>query len=475
MSDILLYQLPGVFQEKSHFALCEFWLYFVDTGRLNLYNILVKTDYCFLSYNPGEIPMKKFLAVVLAVCIVFGLAACSTGNNNSNSASNNAGNNTNTANDSNTNEANKSYTIRIYSNSNSPEQVKWLSDKAKTAGFSVSIDDNTIISGDTQAVKTADEKKDGDILFGLNETRWGQVINGTYENLSLVEWTPSWSDQVGNFKFDGKAYGLVVQNILMLYRTDEYGTDGETIRLTHWSDIVDCGYTWYRQGKVGGTTNANINSALLYPYVDPDSEAGGISIEGWKCLWAYCAKGKFTKDNYGFDPLNRGDVQVSTYFSGKLYKDIESAGKNSEHPITNENWKLVDIADGTYYIAEYIGILDRAERTEEQTRQVTEFAEWFGSAEVQAAWAEELGTYPCNEAAASRVYPEVPEIYQIKNFALNKVEGTEMTYAEYVGAHSAEWTNILVNLGYYWADEKDAPEEPDWENLDWETLKQKKQ
>ena len=33
--------------------------------------------------------------------------------------------------------------------------------------------------------------------------------------------------------------------------------------------IVDCGYTWYRQNKVGGTTNANINSAMLYAFVDP--------------------------------------------------------------------------------------------------------------------------------------------------------------------------------------------------------------
>ena len=424
----------------------------------------------------GVLYTKKILSVILAVCMVFGLAACTSGNNNANTNSNNtSGNTADTNGSSNTGDPGSEYIIRIYSNSNSPEQVKWLADRAKAAGFSISMDDNTLISGDTQAVKQADEKKDGDILFGLNETRWGQIINGAYENIRLVEWTPSWADQVGDFKYDGKAYGLVVQNILMLYRTDEYGTDGEMLSFAHWSDIVDCGYTWYRQGKIGGTTNANINSALLYPYADPDSEAGGITIEGWKHLWDYCANGKFTKDNYGFDPLNRGDVQVSTYFSGKLYKDIQTADRNSEHPITQDNWQIVEIADGTYYIAEYIGILDKADRTEAQTLRVTEFAEWFGSAEVQAAWAEELGTYPCNSEAASRVYPEVPEIYKIKNFALNKVAGTDMTYAEYVGAHSSEWTNILVNLGFYWADEKDAPEEPDWSSLDWEDLKQKKQ
>ncbi len=411
--------------------------------------------------------MKKVLAIVLALVMVIGLAACGGGGNTTP-----AGNNTNNTTPEPT--ADKDYVIRIYSNSNSPERTKWFIDQANKAGFKISIDDNTVISGDTAAVQQANEKKDGDILFGLNETRWGQVINGTYENLKLVPWTPTWADKVGDFKYDGKAYGLVIQNVLMLYRTDEYGTNGQELKFEHWADIVDCGYKWYRQGKVGGTTNANINSSMLYPFADPTSPAGGISIDGWKTLWKYCANGNFTGDSYGFDPLNRGEVQVSTFYSSKLYGSIDSASTGSEHPIKNDTWKLVDIADGTYYIAEYLGILDKAGRTEAQTLQVKAFAEWFGAADLQAAWAEEFDTYPCNKDAAAKVYAEVPEIYTIKNFALNKVKGTDMTYAEYVGAHSAEWTNILTNLGFYWADQKDAPAEPNWDTLDWATLTQKK-
>ena len=139
-----------------------------------------------------------------------------------------------------------------------------------------------------------------------------------------------------------------------------------------------------------------------------------------------------------------------------------------------ENWALVDIADGTYYIAEYLGILDKAGRTEEETEAVMAFAEWFGSAETQAAWGEEFDSYPCNQAAASILYPDgVPSIYTLKNFALTTVEGTDMTYAEYVAAHTAEWTNIMTNLGFYWADDASAPAEPDWANLDWASLTQR--
>ena len=214
------------------------------------------------------------------------------------------------------------YTIRIYSNSNSTERTNWLINEAKNAGFTISIDDNSVISGDTAAIQAANENKDGDILFGLNETRWSQVINGTYENLSIMDWNPDWAEEVGEYKYDGKAYGLVIQNVLMLYRNDELGTNGTELHFDHWADVVNSGYTWYRQNKVGGTTNANINSAMLYPFTDPTSPAGGITVEGWKTLWAYCAGGKSGGDDYkyGFTPLNRGDVQVSSFYSSSLYR-----------------------------------------------------------------------------------------------------------------------------------------------------------
>ncbi len=120
-----------------------------------------------------------------------------------------------------------------------------------------------------------------------------------------------------------------------------------------------------------------------------------------------------------------------------------------------------------------MGILDKPGRTEAQTEVVKAFAEWFGSAETQAAWSEEFDSYPCNVDAAAAEFAETPAIYTIKNFALNTVEGTEMTYAEYVAAHSSEWTNIMTNLGFYWKENANAPAEPDWDNLDWATLTQK--
>ena len=105
--------------------------------------------------------MKKLLAMLLALTMMLSLVGA-------------AG-------------AESDYTIRIYSNSNSTERTTWLINAAKEAGFNISIDDNSVLSGDVAAIQAANENKDGDILFGLNETRWSQLVGGTYENLKVME------------------------------------------------------------------------------------------------------------------------------------------------------------------------------------------------------------------------------------------------------------------------------------------------
>ena len=159
--------------------------------------------------------MKKLVALVLAIMMVLSLCTFASAEDYS------------------------GYTIRIYSNSNSTERANWLVNEAKKAGFTISMDDNAVISGDTAAIQAANENKDGDIIFGLNEVRWSPLVNGTYENLKIADWTPSWAEEVGQYQYPGKAYGLVIQNILMLYRNDELGTNGKELSFEHWADIVD--------------------------------------------------------------------------------------------------------------------------------------------------------------------------------------------------------------------------------------------
>ena len=115
--------------------------------------------------------MKKFLALCLTLALVLSVIGAASAS-----------------------------TIRIYSNSNSTERVTWLIEAAKEAGFDISIDDNSVISGDTAAVQAANENKDGDLIFGLNEVRWSQLVNGQYENLKIMDWAPTWAEKVGEYK-----------------------------------------------------------------------------------------------------------------------------------------------------------------------------------------------------------------------------------------------------------------------------------
>ena len=117
--------------------------------------------------------MKRVLALALAMSMALSLTACgpkSDGGPEDNqppAGGSSAGQSTPQG-----VEPDYDYTIRIYSNSNSTERTTWLINEAKEAGFNISIDDNSVISGDTAAIQAANENKDGDLIFGLNETRW---------------------------------------------------------------------------------------------------------------------------------------------------------------------------------------------------------------------------------------------------------------------------------------------------------------
>lgn len=135
--------------------------------------------------------MKKTLAILLALAMTLALAACGGNNATANTPADPApaapADPTPNVPETPEEKDYSGYTIRIYSNSNSTERTTWLINEAKDAGFTISIDDNSVISGDTAAIQAANENKDGDLIFGLNETRWSQVVSGTYENLALLD------------------------------------------------------------------------------------------------------------------------------------------------------------------------------------------------------------------------------------------------------------------------------------------------
>ena len=120
--------------------------------------------------------MKKLLALLLALAMVLSLAACADTQEGpaydgtgeppviASDPAPEAGKTDDTTAEVEESKDYSGYTIRIYSNSNSAERVTWLINEAKDAGFTISIDDQTVISGDTAAIQAANENKDGDLI-----------------------------------------------------------------------------------------------------------------------------------------------------------------------------------------------------------------------------------------------------------------------------------------------------------------------
>ena len=101
--------------------------------------------------------MKKTLAILLALAMTLALAACggnnATANKPADPAPSTPADPTPDVPETPEEKDYSGYTIRIYSNSNSTERTTWLINEAKDAGFTISIDDNSVISGDTAAIQ----------------------------------------------------------------------------------------------------------------------------------------------------------------------------------------------------------------------------------------------------------------------------------------------------------------------------------
>ena len=416
--------------------------------------------------------MRKLLFI--ALCMVFILSACSQSANTEQTGDVQAAESADEAPVFEEEELEpdfSGYPIQIYSDSVSPDSINWLLLEAKEAGFTIRInDDNTFFEG-SSLVQYANEKKDGDLIFGMDELQWTALICGEYGNLSIADRTPSWADEVGDYNLDGKAFGTILHSNVMLYRNDEEGSNGEALRFEHWADALDSGYRWNLPDPEDENTLFSLNAAILFPYVDPNSPAGGISAEGWKTLWKYYADGILADNSEETDPLSPDGVQIA-FCSSSLLCDRYAVPKNPGHPLPDvvlpENWSFAEIEDGSFNSPEYMGILNRAGRTADETAAVYSFAEWFGSAEVQADWAEYFGGYPCNRVSSELLYGnEIPELYTPHDFSLDNVY-PDQTYSAYAIAHSAEWNSILENLGFFQTGaDHGVTQEPDWENIDW--------
>lgn len=349
--------------------------------------------------------MKRHLLKVLAVAggLALVLGGCA-GNRNSSPATT-ASQNTETEKQSTTeaktdaaetSAGGESTKLVIYTNSGGDGRDAWLIEQAKAAGFDINVMN---LGGGDLANRAIAEKNNpiADVVFGLNPMEYERMKR---ENL-LMAYEPSWSDQIDKSLGDqeGTYYPIVIQPLLMTYNTDYYNE--ETIA-KHWSDLgLDPEYKGkYTVLGLGGATSKCIIVGILSQYKDSDGEYG-ISEKGWEVMKQFIQNGHVEQEGEDwFGACQNGERPITELWASGLLQRI------NEMNLTNMDYMVPE--EGTPYIVEECAIFSGSKNPEEAKK----FVDWFGSAEVQAAWSAQFGTIPANTDALAQAGQDVKNMME---------------------------------------------------------------
>lgn len=276
----------------------------------------------------------------------------------------------------------------VYSNSVSDGRGEWLEAKASEAGFKLDLVD--LGGGDVMNRLSAEKNNPiADVTFGLNNVYFEKLK----EQGVLEPFTPSWSTEVDASLGDeeGKQFWPIVREpIMMVYNEATYTSPDRAPGA--WSDL------WTKAEFKGryevpaastGATTQMVYAGILAPHADPNGVLG-ISQAGWDEIDAYFANGNTAVA--GEDLYAR--MKNKTVDAGQMWL----AGKNSRETEYGISTKAIPTANGVPFAVQHVGIVKGSDKTQ----RAQEFINWFGSADVQAAWSQEFFTAPTNKVAAPK-------------------------------------------------------------------------
>ncbi|QCR19702.1 extracellular solute-binding protein [Agrococcus sp. SGAir0287] len=304
----------------------------------------------------------------------------------------------------------------VYTNSNGDGRGEWLTAQAEEAGFEIEI---VGLGGAdlTNRILAEVNNPVGDVVFGLN-TMFFETLKAED---AITAYEPSWSDEVpqdAGDPVDGAYWPLVDQAIVTVYDASTV-TDPPADAADLWSSEEYAG-TYEVNTQLGQATPQLVVAGILAPYVDDEGE---VSDEGWEAVEAYYANGSPAVEGTDlYARFQQGDVQYGVLPSGGIVaRDAEYGTETA----------ILPQADGVPFVTEQIGVIAGTQREE----QAQEFIDWFGSAEVQGAFAQEFNAMPVNEIAAEQANPEVVEL-------VGSVERADIDYA-LVREHIGSWVERI--------------------------------
>lgn len=275
----------------------------------------------------------------------------------------------------------KDNTLIIYSNSVSDGRGEWLKEQAAKEGFSFEYVD---AGGGEVLNRLVAEKNNpiADIVFGTPQ----------YETLKdedlLIQYTPSWASEIpaGFNDPEGYYHAIILQALVMVYDSSRWTAETAP---QDWLDLwknPEFHEKYETQTSLGGGTTRNIVASILMRYRDPNGELG-ISDEGWKEIESFFEYGR---------PVEPGVDLFSAIADGKVeFGQMWSSGVKAREDQYGFKAGIVNPEIGVPYVVEHVAIINGTDKLDEAKR----FADWFGSAEVQAAWAAEFNSIPANSGA----------------------------------------------------------------------------
>lgn len=313
---------------------------------------------------------RRLGALGLCLAVTLSMAACGSGNSDNNSG-----------------KGGDSQLI-VYTNSGSDGRDAWLEERASEAGFNITV--VQIAAGDL-ANRIVSEKNNAqaDLVFGLN--------NVEYEKLkaedTMEKWEPEWKDEVDMSLGDpdGYYYPIVIQPLVNIMNKDLKNPpkDYTDLLSDEWTDK-------YTILGFGGGTGKTLLAGFLVRYTDPDGELG-ISDEGWDTIKQWIQNGHMEAE---------GEDYVGAVIDGsRPICEMWGSGVLQNEAERNTEFQIMCPEVGVPYVTEQIAILKGRNNTE----KAIEFANWFGSSELQTEWMNKFGTVPCNEDAFEQASEDIKE------------------------------------------------------------------
>ncbi|MFD4831769.1 extracellular solute-binding protein [Streptomyces uncialis] len=312
-------------------------------------------------------------------------------------------------------------TLVVYSNSVSDGRGDWLKKEAGKAGHSLQVVD--LGGGDVQNRLLAEKANPvADVTFGLNNVYFEKLKEAEV----LGEYTPAWADQVDAALGDatGKRFWPIVREpIMLVHDKAAYPEKGQAP--ADWPDL------WTKEEfrkkyevptELGGATTQMVLSGILSRHRDDQGDLG-VGQAGWDAVESYFEHGVPSVTNTDlYARMADGKVTAGQmWLSGK-------ATREEQYKIRTE---AVRPETGVPMVVQQIGLVNGTKKAGAAKR----FIDWFGGAEVQAAWSREFHTAPANEGALPKA--DAAAVEETDSFTEQDIDWT------FVAARLDRWTEKI--------------------------------